>query len=87
MFRLHSNEPGPPCKHMEGYLNQAADGSAGALTKWYAFAHAVRCKRCEKYLRDLEAMIERLRHEREQDLAPSTRARLESALRKVAEAL
>ncbi len=57
----HNQEPGPPCRHMEGMLNRAADNSAGRFSRWYAFAHAARCGRCGRYLRALEEMLLRLK--------------------------
>jgi len=46
---------------MEGYLNQAADGRANRLVKWYALAHAARCGRCGRFLKRLEQMLGSLR--------------------------
>jgi hypothetical protein len=78
-FELHSSH-GPPCRHMEGFLNRQADGTAGPFSRWYALAHALRCTRCRKYLRALEAMLDRLREEREARLSGETQARLTSAV-------
>lgn len=57
----HYNEPGPPCRHMEGALNRTADGTAGRFSRWYALAHAARCGRCNRFLKALEEMLSRLR--------------------------
>lgn len=61
----HQSEPGPPCRHMEGMLNRAADGSARGFTRWYALAHAARCGRCNRFLHALEEMLMRLRRGKE----------------------
>ena len=77
-FHIHSSEPGPPCGFMERFLQARADGTAGPFARWYALAHALRCTRCRKYLQAMEALLARLRRERE--VAPPTdvHARLSS---------
>jgi hypothetical protein len=78
-FKLHSSH-GPPCRHMEAFLNRQADGTAGRFARWYALAHALRCTRCRKYLQALEAMLDRLRKERESRPSGETQAKLTSAV-------
>lgn len=63
-MKLHREE-GPPCSHMEGLLNQAADGSSRGLKLAYAVSHAARCKRCGTYLRRLQETLIRLRAARQ----------------------
>ena len=75
-FKLHSDGPGPPCKHMEAFLNREAEGSARGFARWYALAHAIRCTRCQKYLDALRAMIERLRSEKAKPMATEVKQRL-----------
>lgn len=70
------NQPGPPCKHMKGLLNGAADGTAHGLALWYARNHASRCSRCGRYLETLETMVETLHDEAEAPLDPEVTARL-----------
>lgn len=79
-FRLHSDGPGPPCKHMESFLNRAADGTAGKFARWYALAHAIRCQRCMKYLDALQAMVARLRQERDKEIPRDVLQRLTGAV-------
>lgn len=49
-----------PCPHMVGFLNQAADGSSHGFARWYAVAHALRCKPCGRFLHSLENLVNRL---------------------------
>lgn len=77
----HSDQPGPPCKHMEDALNRTADGSAGWFSRWYALAHAARCGRCGRYLRALEEMLNRLKRGKE----PPPEEALERLAQKVSE--
>ncbi len=65
---LHRRDPnGPPCKHMEKLLQQAADGSSRGVSRWYALAHAARCGPCRRFLESLRGMISRLRGGRDAD--------------------
>ncbi len=61
MRPLHHDEPGPPCKHMEGHLQRTADGSAGMFSRWYALAHSAGCPRCATFLDRLRETLGRLR--------------------------
>jgi hypothetical protein len=54
-----------PCKHMEGHLNHAADGTAGPLKLWYTLSHVARCPRCRRFFESLKAMLGRLHDARE----------------------
>lgn len=61
-MRWHKEEPdGPPCAHMETFLQGAADGRAKGLARWYALAHAARCGRCARYLDRLSETLGHLR--------------------------
>ncbi len=71
----HSDE-GPPCRHMEGLLHQAADGSAKGVSRWYAFSHAARCGRCGRFLDRLTETIKQLRKAREEEPTPEALSRL-----------
>ena len=79
-MNFHKPE-GPPCRHMEGFLNRQADGSAGPFARWYALAHALRCTRCRKYLQALEEMIAKLRAERDKLFTRDVEERLTDAVR------
>jgi predicted anti-sigma-YlaC factor YlaD len=58
---IHGMEDeGPPCRHMETFLQCAADGSAGPVVRWYANAHAARCKNCQQFLNRLVELREKL---------------------------
>ncbi len=76
---IHSTE-GPPCRHMEGFLNQAADGSSSGWRRWYALAHAARCVRCADYLKRLEETVNRLRASKTQSVPESALNRLEALI-------
>ena len=78
LFR-HSSE-GPPCAHMERFLQMAADGSARGLVRWYAWAHAVRCQRCMRFLESIQKMIAALRSSKSDEPSPETLDRLTKAL-------
>lgn len=56
---------GPPCRHMENFLQSTADGSANRLTLWYAMAHAARCGRCGRFLTRLREMRSKIAESRE----------------------
>ncbi|CAN5385421.1 hypothetical protein BH11ARM2_BH11ARM2_03800 [soil metagenome] len=56
---------GPPCRHMENFLQSTADGSANRLTRWYAMAHAARCGRCGRFLARLREMRSKIAESRE----------------------
>jgi hypothetical protein len=85
LLKLHSDQPGPPCGHMEPLLNSVADESAGRFAKWYALAHAARCRRCFKYLDYLRIMLGRLRMERDVGPEVVVLGRLEAALTRAVE--
>ena len=51
MLKLHRDDPeGPPCRHMEHFLQKTADGSANFFERWYAKSHANGCGRCNRFL-------------------------------------
>ncbi len=79
-FHFHSDKAGPPCSFMERYLQKMADGTAGPMARWYALAHALRCTRCMKYLRAMEALIQGLRRGKAVQPEPDTMARLTDAV-------
>ena len=49
---------------MESLLHRAHDGKLRGFAKWYAWAHAKRCKGCTAFLRRLEATALALRSAR-----------------------
>jgi hypothetical protein len=78
-FFRHSSE-GPPCAHMERFLQMAADGSARGLVRWYAWAHAIRCQRCMRFLESIQKMIHALRAARAEEPSKDALDRLNAAL-------
>ena len=61
-MKLHQdNEEGPPCRHMETFLQKTADGSANFLERWYAQSHVKGCGRCHRFLDRLIDTVARLR--------------------------
>ncbi|MDX2066720.1 MAG: hypothetical protein SFX74_13370 [Fimbriimonadaceae bacterium] len=46
-----------PCRHMESLLQSAADGSSRGWRRWYALAHAARCKGCGNFLQRLRLTL------------------------------
>jgi hypothetical protein len=78
----HHKDEGPPCSHMEGLLNQAADGSSRGLKLWYAVSHAARCSRCGTYLTRLRETLGHLHLAKKQAPAPDVLSRLEAAIPK-----
>ncbi len=75
LFR-HDDSEGPPCRHMEGLLNLAADGSSRGLVRWYTIAHAARCSRCGRFLESVKQSIHRLKATRSEEPNPETLKRL-----------
>jgi hypothetical protein len=71
----HHDEGDKPCQHMEGLLNRTADGTAKGWQKWYAIAHAARCKRCGRFLDRLRVILGGLRSAKP-DPEPDVMARL-----------
>lgn len=61
MSLFHRNHGTEPCPHMVSLLNRAADGSSRGWARWYALAHAARCKPCHRFLENLEALVQNLR--------------------------
>jgi len=75
-------EQGPPCSHMEGLLNQAADGSSRGIRLWYAISHAARCHRCGLYLQRLREMLNQVKSSRAKEPSADVLSRLESMIPK-----
>lgn len=76
-MKLHRHdEDGPPCRHMEGLLQQAADGSSKGFRRWYALSHAAKCSRCGKFLARLEETLGRLRGIKKEEPKPEVISRL-----------
>ena len=61
IFHKDTGDSLEPCKHMESMLNRTAEGSAPRLMRWYAESHAARCGRCGRFLRNVRALIGRLK--------------------------
>lgn len=81
-MRLHRDDGSEqPCKHMEGLLNQVADGTAGRATRWYVLAHVLHCDRCRRFLEALKGMITQLRLARSKEPSPSAVDRILSHYR------
>ncbi len=78
MSRTRHSEDGPPCKHMEALLNQAADGSSRGLKLWYATAHAARCSRCGRFLARLRETIGKLRSAKADEVPAAVLERLKN---------
>ena len=78
-MRLHSDQAGPPCRHMEKLLNKEAEGSSRGIGRWFVLSHSLRCSRCGKYLAALRAMISRLR-EAKSPPEPQVEKRLRDAV-------
>jgi hypothetical protein len=76
----HHKTDGPPCSHMEGLLNQAADGSSRGLKLWYALSHAANCVRCGAYLHRLRETLEHLKLTKKQSPPPDILSRLEASI-------
>ncbi len=51
------NSEGPPCKNLEGLLQQMADGRLRGIKKWYIAAHAARCSHCGNFLQRLQLTL------------------------------
>ena len=80
---FHSSETdGPPCRHMETFLQKTGDGSANGFERWYANAHAARCAHCATFLRRLAETRASLADSREavpSDVLARLRARIPSS--------
>lgn len=75
MKHTHDQE-GPPCRHMEKMLHEAADGTANPWRRWYALAHAARCPRCGRFLDRLRETLSHLRSVRNQPMPDDLTTRL-----------
>ena len=54
---MHNQSEGPPCRHMEHMLHDAADGTGRGLKLWYALHHSARCGRCGRFLARLRETL------------------------------
>lgn len=76
---MTSKRAGPPCKHMKGLLNEAADGTAAGLRLRFTKSHVAHCPRCERYLETLKLIVERL-HDEQIELPDDVARRLNGLL-------
>lgn len=79
---MTSKRPGPPCKHMKGLLNEAADGTASGIRLRFTKSHVSHCPRCERYLETLKLIVERL-HEEHIALPEDVASRLDGLLAEI----
>lgn len=75
-----------PCRHMEGLLNKAADGTAKPFALWYTLAHVARCPKCRRFFESLKTMLLGLRRAQEREPEPEVLERLAANLRAQTEA-
>jgi hypothetical protein len=73
---MKHDEVGPPCRHMESLLQEAADGSAKGWRRWYAVAHAARCTRCGTFLGRMQAMVKVLSETKDEPIPEDAKERL-----------
>lgn len=76
---MTTKRSGPPCKHMKGLLNEAADGSSSGIRLRFTKSHVAHCPRCERYLETLRVIVGRL-HEEQVALPDDVALRLDSLL-------
>ena len=76
----HDDGSSEPCRHMEGLLNKAADGSARPFALWYTLAHVARCPKCRRFFESLKMMLAGLRGVRDREPDPEIVDRLTAKL-------
>lgn len=79
-MRSHHDE-GPPCRYMESLLQQVADGTLTGWRKWYALAHAAKCRRCGDFLSRLQLTLEAVRASKDVSTSDESLERLRAKIR------